>query len=110
MEPMSISAREVDGYIYDENTLIIDLRDAKEYQRYHVKHSVNFPDETVFDKLYVLDKYQLIILYCDRGVNSLMTAKKLRAMRYNAVSVVGGIYFYKQSHGFESGNIDSGPR
>lgn len=107
---MSISAREVDRYVYDENALIVDLRAVQEYQRYHVKNAVNFPEDTIFDKLYVLDKYQLVILYCDRGVNSLMTAKKLRIMKYNAVSVVGGIYFYKQSHGFEGGNIDSEPR
>lgn len=98
MEALTISAKDVDRYIYDENTIIADLRAAHEFQNYHIKNSVNFPDDSIFDRLYVLDKYKLIILCCDRGVNSLMTAKKLNNMNYNVKSIVGGIYFYRQSH------------
>ncbi|MGN0481232.1 MAG: rhodanese-like domain-containing protein [Lachnospiraceae bacterium] len=98
MEEFTISARDVDRYIYDEDTIIADLRSAEEYMEYHIKNSVNFPDDSIFDKLYVLDKYKLIILCCDRGVNSLITAKKLKSMRYNVKSVVGGMNFYRQSH------------
>lgn len=98
MEPITISAKDVDSYIYDEYTIIGDLRSTKEYREYHIKNAVNFPEETIFDKLYVLDKYDLIILYCDRGVNSLMVAKRLKNMNYNVKSVVGGMNFYRQSH------------
>lgn len=98
MEDFNISARDVDKYIYDENTIIVDLRSAEEYMEYHIKNSVNFPDDSIFDRLYVLDKYNLIILYCDRGVNSLIVAKRLKGMNYNVKSVVGGFNFYRQSH------------
>lgn len=98
MEALTISAKSVDRYIYDENTIIADIRDANDFKAYHIKNSVNFPDETIFDRLYVLDKYKLVILCCDRGVNSLITAKKLYNMKYNVKSIVGGIAFYRQSH------------
>lgn len=98
MEGININAREVDKYIYDEDTIIVDLRSKEEYGAYHIENAVNFPDDVIFDKLYVLDKYKLTILYCDRGVNSLMVAKQLRGMNYNAKSVVGGMNFYRQSH------------
>lgn len=98
MESINISARDIDRYIYDENTIIADIRSSAEYRQNHIKNAVSFPDDTIMEKLYVLDKYDLIIVYCDRGVNSLRLAQRLRAMGYNVKSVVGGMNFYIQSH------------
>ena len=43
----TISAEELDAYVGRQDAVIIDLRDAEEYERSHVKTAVNIPYEEI---------------------------------------------------------------
>lgn len=98
LEPLTINARQVDAYVDSSDVLVVDIREKSEFLKYHIKNATNIPQDMISEKLYVLDKYRMIILYCDRGGNSLMLAKQLRNKNYNARSLVGGIVLYRESH------------
>ncbi len=98
----SMPAKDLDKYIYDDNALIIDLREEKEYKEKHIKNAVNYPYskfeamQVSRDYLYnVLPKNYKLILYCDRGGVSFIAAKQLARNGYNVYSVVGGINAYR---------------
>lgn len=84
----TISVKELERYVDDPHILIIDLRSEDEYRRGHVKNAVNVPQgefRAAPDRA-----YRTIILYCERGVQSMITARKLEQMGYRTKSVVGG--------------------
>lgn len=93
----TISAGELDFYIGRQDAIIIDLRDAEEYDKSHLKTAVNIPYEEI-EKCRTFPKEKLLILYCSRGSSSLFAARELMKMGYKVKSVVGGIRCYKGSN------------
>ena len=84
---------ELDKYVTDPDTLIIDLRTPQEYVERHIKNAVNIP----FDKLQGCCMFPMdmnLVLYCERGATSLTAAKYLAAKGYRVKSVVGGLVSY----------------
>lgn len=93
----TISARELDFYIGRQDAIIIDLRDAEEYGKSHLKTAVNIPYKEI-QKCRRFSKKKLLVLYCSRGSSSLFAARELMKMGYQVKSVVGGIRCYKGSN------------
>lgn len=94
MSMETIRAREVANYIGKECTIIIDLRRSDEYYRGHIESAVNIPFEEIENQFSILDRYDTIILYCDRGNKSLLTAKNLMKKGFNVISLGGGFRAY----------------
>ena len=76
----TISAKMLDYYVDRKDSLIIDLRDEKEYAEGHVKGAVNIPYGK-FDEYRKLPEKKVLVLYCDRGGASLMLARQLAKKR-----------------------------
>lgn len=95
MDFITISANSLDNYIYDPDTIIIDLRSSREYNICHIKNAVNIEYNNIQNKLYILDKYKNVILYCERGSISMIVAKNLGKKSYQIMTVVGGIKMYR---------------
>ena len=93
----TISAEELDAYVGRQDAVIIDLRDAEEYERSHVKTAVNIPYEEI-QRCRRFPKDKLLVLYCSRGSSSLFAARELMKMGYTVKSVVGGIRCYRGSN------------
>lgn len=93
----TISAEELDAYVGRQDTVIIDLRDAEEYERSHVKTAVNIPYKEI-QRCRRFPKDKLLVLYCSRGSSSLFAARELMKMGYTVKSVVGGIRCYRGSN------------
>ena len=77
----TISAEELDAYVGRQDAVIIDLRDAEEYERSHVKTAVNIPYEEI-QRCRRFPKDKLLVLYCSRGSSSLFAARELMKMGY----------------------------
>jgi rhodanese-related sulfurtransferase len=92
-----ISAKELDDYVNSPNTLIIDLRDKEAYDAYHVPKAVNIPFEELEGQQYSLSEYYQIVLYCERGSQSLLAARRLCRLGYRVRNVCGGIHAYLEN-------------
>lgn len=90
----TISAREIDRYIYDKSYLLVDVRKPSEYRKLHIKGAVCIPYEYLLKRMRGLGN-TIPILYCDRGNLSMQAARELEAHGYRAISVVGGIQAYR---------------
>ena len=90
----TISAKMLDYYVDRKDSLIIDLRDEKEYAEGHVKGAVNIPYGK-FDEYKKLPENKVLVLYCDRGGASLMLARQLAKKGYMTRSVIGGFRAYR---------------
>ncbi len=90
----TISAREIDRYIFDRSCLLIDVRQPAEYRKMHIRGAVCIPREYLLERMKGLGGV-LPILYCDRGGLSMQAARELEEHGYRAVSVVGGIQAYR---------------
>lgn len=90
----TISAREVDRYIFDKSYLLVDVRKPSEYRKMHIRGAVCIPYEYLLQRVRGLGR-AVPILYCDRGGLSMQAARELEEYGYRAISVVGGIQAYR---------------
>ena len=90
----TISAREIDRYIFDRNYLLVDVWQPADYRRMHVRGAVCIPYETLKARIRGLGS-TIPILYCERGGLSMQAARELEKEGYRALSVVGGIRAYR---------------
>lgn len=92
----TIRSKDIDYYIEQGNAIIIDLRDASEYNQGHIGGAVNIPYEDIEDYVERLQRYHTIILYCDRGNISMLAARDLSNLGCkNIKSIYGGIQAYQ---------------
>ena len=90
----TISAREIDRYIFDRNYLLVDVRQPADYRRMHVRGAVCIPDETLKERIRGLGS-TIPILDWERGGLSMQAARELEKEGDRALSVVGGIRAYR---------------
>ncbi len=89
----TISPREIDAYLFREGYTVIDLREAKEFRKLHLKGAVCIPYENLRTGVRFL-KEQTLVLYCERGSTSLRAAKELSEQGFQVKSMIGGIRAY----------------
>lgn len=95
MEFDAISSRDLDNYILDSESVIIDLRTKRKYMKSHINNAINIPYEKLETVLDSLPRDKQIILYCDRGGTSLVAAKWLSEKGFKSKTVVGGFHSYR---------------
>lgn len=94
-----ISAKMLNAYLRKPDTLLIDLRPEKEYDKYHIPGAIHIAyDDT--EKLFGLPKNKMIILYCERGAASMARAKEMARMGYKVKSLIGGVQAYRVRAGY----------
>ncbi len=76
-----------------EHVLILDVRTEEEFAEGHIKGAVCIPNETIDESVteQLLDKEQLILVYCRSGNRSKQASKKLADLGYTNVKEFGGI-------------------
>lgn len=90
----TVSAKMLDYYVGRQDAVIIDLRDAEEYEKSHVRRAVNIPYEQ-FENARLLPEGKILVLYCERGGASLKAAKTAAKKGYMTRSVIGGFAAYR---------------
>ncbi len=86
-----VSKSSAEEYIDNQqNVLIIDLRDAHEYEKNHLLNAINIPYGELDQHIEELMPYQNspIILYCEKGSRSKMAAKKLEQLGFTKLFVI----------------------
>lgn len=91
----NISARELRQYVYDRRYQIIDLRDYSEFQRSHVINAVHISSDNIISGNLEKITKKSIVLYCDRGGESIRMAKILASKGYEIKNVIGGFFEIK---------------
>lgn len=90
-----ISPKMIDQYRNRQDVLIIDLRAKEEYQKYHIASAVHIDYDDV-EALFLLPRWKMIILYCERGASSMTRAKEMVRKGYRVKSLLGGMNAYKE--------------
>lgn len=82
----------------DTNAIILDLRDAKDFEKSSLENAVNIPGDEFESKMadQLRDKNQEILLYCNTGTKSSNAAEILEKNGYtNVVNSVDGVKEYE---------------
>ena len=89
-----ISFEQTVEMLKNNDVLLIDVKSEEEYQKFHLKNSINIPIE-VFYKIapsVIKNKNQTIVVYCSSGIRSLAAYEMLIDLGYNNVyNVYGGV-------------------
>lgn len=97
-----ISCDMLEQYLKRNDILLIDLRSKEDYEKGHIPNAVWADWETLEDTIpsYLSNlSFQpaWIVLYCEHGNTSLLTARDLARNGYPVISLNGG-YTYWLSH------------
>lgn len=95
MQIKIISCETLQEYMHHDDCLLIDLRAQEDYASAHLPGAIWADWETLeedIEEILEAEKKTVshIILYCDRGNISLLTARDLARHGYPAISVGGG--------------------
>lgn len=112
-----ISARKLDYYVNNPNSIIIDLRDNDDYHKSHIKNAINIPYDkmkemikeimnmnTSFyrkrsrcirwdDKIYCSN--YIFVFYCERGATSMKVCMQMSGLGFISKSLIGGFRNYE---------------
>ncbi len=86
-----IGVSEVADYLKNDSVQFIDLRDAADYRRKHIRGAVSMPYDTFLQSYSALSRKKMYVLYCDRGATSVTAAAKMQSSGYKVYSLAGGI-------------------
>ena len=91
----TISQNELTHYLHRPNTTLIDLRTPEAFQKGHIPGAINIPYAQLHTKPFSAFNNEIIILYCDRGSQSLLAARDLQKRGITAFSIYGGFLGYR---------------
>lgn len=95
----TISAHELAELTSKENTNILDVRKASEYNSEHIVDAINAPLDYINDSMLLIDKQKYYYVHCAAGYRSMIFVSILRARGYrNLTNVDGGFAEIKKSN------------
>ena len=84
--------------INEPNTIILDVRESNEYNKGHLKNSINIPfDEiaTRFQEEVTSHKDTAIVIYCQSGHRAMIAAETLANLGFKNIYTFGSIDDWK---------------
>lgn len=101
MQFQIISCEMLEQYLQQDDILLIDLRNLEEYEEEHIDRAIwadwETLEESMADYLAALSFTPAwIILYCEHGNTSLLTARDLARNGYPVMSLNGGYSYWKK--------------
>jgi len=74
------------------NFKIIDIRDTRDFELYHIVDSINIPYSILIEKHHLfLNCNHTYFIICKNGNNSYHACKFLSRLGYHVINVIGGI-------------------
>lgn len=67
------------------NTVVVDVRDPKEFQEGHIKNAINVPIKEFATRSGEISKKKRVVVYCNTGSRSYLAYKKLVNMDYKNI-------------------------
>ncbi len=95
-----LSCQEVIQAVNKEQSVLLDVRDAKEYEVGHIVDSIHIPHGKVSDSLKKLEKHRKkkIIVVDKMGQHAGEVVKTLKAQSFDVVRLRGGINEWQQEN------------
>ena len=81
----------IDGFRF----ILLDVRDADEFMQGHLSGAINIPLEELGGRTGEIKRNSLIIVYCTHGSRSLMAARMLSDLGFEAMAAAGGLSSYR---------------
>ena len=108
MKLTMISVAELEQTLREKRGVLIDVRDASEYQRGHIDGAVNLPFQQLKRQwiAHYFKRERFYVLYCERGTMSLELCRTLLEQGYQAVSLRGGYRAYAGRNGSPASRDD----
>jgi len=85
----TMSFKELEYYIINNNARIIDLRAPDAFLKSHIEGAENIPFYQLERQMCRFCKKELIIFYCDRGNNSLLACRDFNRCGFYTKAVIG---------------------
>ncbi|MFA7554333.1 MAG: rhodanese-like domain-containing protein [Spongiibacteraceae bacterium] len=87
-----ISPQQLTNMVNQQQALVLDLRESKEFEQGHIVNAKNIPHAKLTSRMAELEAYRdkPIILVCKMGQHSSAAGKQLLAEGYNQVSRLSG--------------------
>ncbi len=77
-----------------DNPIIYDIREKDEFQKKHIKNSINVSFNTIFITYStILNTFDTYYIVCEEGYRSKKVVKKLSKQGYNVVYVKHGLKY-----------------
>lgn len=89
----SVSTAEAVRMINQEDAVVLDIRDKKDFATGHLVDAVNIPYSSLAERMGELDPFKKrpLILVCKTGQTVSMAGKMLREKGFNALRMSGGM-------------------
>ena len=85
----------------DENTLVLDVRKASEFNSQHIVGAINGPLDYINDSMTMIDPNKTYYVHCAGGYRSMIFISILKARGYdNLIDVKGGFNEIKENSNF----------
>lgn len=94
----AISSQQLTNMVNNDEAVVLDVRDEKEFNAGHITHSINIPSTKMANRVTELDKYKgkPIIIACAMGQHSGSAGRQLRAAGHEKLyRLEGGISSWK---------------
>ncbi len=86
-----------------QNFLIVDARDAAQFEKEHIPGAVNIEWRQVLARRSELPKYKPILIYCNTGTLSAQAGFALRVAGFDSVRILqGGLREWQAKGGFKA--------
>ena len=85
---------DIDRVQSDNNSIILDTRSVKEYERGHMENSVNIPVDEIRKRINEIPKNKKIYAICQSGLRSYVATRILMGHGYDAYNFSGGYRYY----------------
>ena len=99
VESILISWREAMRYRIRKDVIFVDVREKKEYDKYHLEGAKHVELEELEAWLRERDEEVKIIFYCEHGNQSIKAARFARKYGWQAYSINGGIHWKEEKKG-----------
>lgn len=76
--------------------VIIDIREKEEFNKWHIKNSINIPIQELIEQIQNMNDKVKYLVVCNPGTASKAACSILCAMRFDAISIYGGIESLKK--------------
>lgn len=93
--PTSIHASELNDYQHREDTILLDIRSAESFKKYHLPDSVSLPLEQLSHELNYLDDEKHYIIICEFGQKAQGVANILGEQDFSAAVLTDGLTSFK---------------
>ena len=88
----SITCKEKDTLMKEDNTILIDVRTKEEYESGHLENAINIPVDIVLSKIgEYASKDTKIIIYCQSGKRATTAFETLKNNGYKNIYNLGSI-------------------